>query len=144
MKKSILLAAVVAILFCGCAKDGETGPAGPAGANGNANVRSKTFTVNPSDWVVSGTSGSNYLRSYDFSDGDITQSILDKGSIMVYQKQGGSYIQMPYTIPALGSVENIQYSADLYQLEIALFLNNFAAFTVTAPIEFKVVVIAGS
>jgi hypothetical protein len=41
----MLIIAAGAILLTQCKKDGATGPAGPAGAIGNANVTQQTFTV---------------------------------------------------------------------------------------------------
>lgn len=38
-------------LAVSCTKQGPTGPQGPAGANGNANVSVETYTVTPGEWL---------------------------------------------------------------------------------------------
>lgn len=79
----------------GCAKDGATGPAGAPGTNGNANVLgSNSVSVAPSDWTLS---GGYYSASFTLP--AITQGIVDKGVVMVYEKLGTSSWQcMPYTL----------------------------------------------
>jgi hypothetical protein len=86
MKRNIILTvlfAVFSLYFASCAKDGEIGPAGNDGTNGkdgNANV---TTTIGTNlvwqDW-----SGASKVRAVTISVPSITQSIIDKGAVMVY------------------------------------------------------------
>ncbi len=79
MKKLLLLCCLTALTFFGC-KKGDTGAPGTNGTNGNANVQSFTFTNQP--WV-------NSYSEIDLSVPAITQTILDKGAIIVYCKDAG-------------------------------------------------------
>lgn len=88
MKKLIFSLTVAVALLSGCAKDGETGP---AGKDGNANVTSTTFTI--TNWT--------YSAPYFYDDlpvPAITQSIVDNGAVLVYIMDSGYNIQLPVTI----------------------------------------------
>ena len=83
MKTKIYLIAIVfatITLYCGCAKDGATGPAGANGSNGNANV--ETFTFLNKNWMNSNSD--LYLTIPQ-----ITQTVLDKGAVLVYIRLSG-------------------------------------------------------
>ena len=96
MKKSnlIYLFVAVSLYFAGCAKDGDTGPQGPAGTNGkdgNANVHTQIFTVN--NWYYDAPS-----YGVDIVDTQITQDIADYGVVMVYVSNGGGgWTALPFT-----------------------------------------------
>ena len=89
----IMLIGIFTVMINGCAKDGAPGAQGPAGVNGNANVLgSNTISVTSSDWTLSGY----YTTSFTLP--AITQAIVDKGVVMVYEKMGAASWQcMPYT-----------------------------------------------
>lgn len=89
-----------AVLLDGCkGKDGEPGAQGPAGTNGNANViGSNSTTVN--SWTLN----SGILYSATLSWPSITQEIVDKGAVMVYESDGsGGWAALPYTIAMTSS-----------------------------------------
>lgn len=66
---------------------GPTGPTGPKGTTGTANVMySDWFT--PNTYTVSTTFGTKHF-SYDKAVPQITQEILDKGSVLVYARLEG-------------------------------------------------------
>jgi hypothetical protein len=78
---SILLASASII---SCAKDGETGPQGPAGVdgkNGNANVIGKTSTI-----VSFNYSSTQNTYNAIINCPEITQNILETGMVLVYEK----------------------------------------------------------
>ena len=88
MKKLIFSLTVAVALLSGCAKDGETGP---AGKDGNANVTSSTFTITA--W--------NYSAPVYYADlpvPAITQDILDRGAVLAYIVGSGYNLQLPVTI----------------------------------------------
>ncbi len=90
MKASTQIAALLLFFatFSACKKEG---PAGPAGKDGNANVKSQTFTVG--SWNYSAPS---YYA--DISYGAITQDIINSGAVLVYVSNGsGGYSQLPLT-----------------------------------------------
>jgi len=90
--KMILTAAVfAAILFTGCAKDGDPGAAGPAGADGNANVMVKTITV--STWTAVGSTWTATIN-----DADITADIVIDGLVPVYINTVNGFSALPYVV----------------------------------------------
>lgn len=92
---------VTSLAFSGCRKDGPVGPQGPqgpAGINGNANVLgSTTLSVSSSNWIANGN------EWYDtFILGTITQDIVDKGAVMVYEQFNTTWVALPYTLGITG------------------------------------------
>ena len=80
-------------LFSGCKKEG---PAGPAGKEGNANVKSSTTTF--SNWTWDGSSGVEY-DYVDFTWGEITSEIVNTGGVFIYVSNGaGGWLPLPRTI----------------------------------------------
>ena len=79
---SLLLLSIV--LLSGCEKEG------PAGADGNANVVSTTFTS--SAWTFNSPS---WMLSYNYP--AITQEIINTGAVLVYIRVNNSYNQLPLT-----------------------------------------------
>jgi hypothetical protein len=53
--KILILVLIVTVLFTGCAKDGETGPVGPSGSNGVANISTTLDTIFPGEWSNGGS-----------------------------------------------------------------------------------------
>ena len=131
-------------LFMGCAKDGDPGAAGPAGANGNANVKSITVSIAPGQWSSSGAVGIDFKQNFGITNPQITQAIIDLGSVHVYLKDAGSDSPLPLIIPNTGSNFHYEYSVELNKVTISKFYDNWSAFTITQNTEFKVVTIAGS
>ncbi|MBN8850907.1 MAG: hypothetical protein BGO55_29595 [Sphingobacteriales bacterium 50-39] len=101
MKASFLCVTVLALSIVSCKKGdpgpaGATGPAGPAGANGAAGPAGPAGSAGSanviySDWftptsytkdTVFGIWGFNYIQTAT----DITQNILDTGTVIVYAK----------------------------------------------------------
>jgi hypothetical protein len=134
MKVNVAMALMaVSMIFASCAKDGADGPAGPTGAQGNANVQSETFSVNPGDWsAVSGGFGVSIGTSI------VTESIVNTGAVLVYFRatNNGPWIALPAT---QGS-ETVVYSYTPGTIQITQVGGTAA----TQTIGFKIVVIAAS
>lgn len=118
MKKTFLSFAILAmILLVSCTKPGPIGPQGTAGTNGtngkdgtagtngtngtdgtngingNANViGTNTVALNSGSWTAS---GSYFVAT--FSTTAITQAIVDKGAVMVYEQSASFWRALPYT-----------------------------------------------
>ena len=95
MKKHRFIYPLIALIiaFSGCAKDGKTGP---AGANGNANVQSSTFTNQGFAYV-----SANNDYEINMSVAAITQTVLDRGSMMVYLQAASAtngWVALPASI----------------------------------------------
>lgn len=128
MRKTIYPLLVAALLTFSC-KKGDTGPAGPTGATGNANVHQYTFTNQGFAYV-----SANNDYEVNMSIPAITQNYLDKAAILVYLQattNTSGWAQLPLV---MGSV----------QINVANYLGSVQAVS-AAPssglYNFKVVVI---
>lgn len=91
-------------LFFSCKKEG---PAGPAGADGNANVRSGTVSLTNANWkwnsfwALTTSTGSSTIYSTRYADINtelLTQEIADKGSVQVFFKPSNDgWVSLPFT-----------------------------------------------
>jgi hypothetical protein len=97
MKTRIYLAAVVSaamFMLNGCVKDAYIGPQGPQGSpgqDGNANViGTNPVTVG---WTLDGSVYTSYLNVPD-----ITQDIVNRGTVEVFIKYGGEWWVLPDVI----------------------------------------------
>lgn len=105
-----LTAAALLLLFFTACKKGDQGPQGP---QGNANVKTDTFTLVSADWLwnsqytftTSNNGGalSYFTRYHDVPFSSLTQGILDSGSVMVYFTPNATntnqWAPLPYTLP---------------------------------------------
>lgn len=154
--KNLLVATFMTIgviLISSCAKDGATGPAGPAGANGtngtngtngmdgtdgNANVESSSITS--SSWVYTAPSW-----KVTFTYASITQDIIDNGAVLVYNKVGASYNQLPLTYyPSATYSSTYEVSTVVGGLSIFVTDSDLSQPANPGSQTFKVVVIAAS
>lgn len=116
MKKTFtLIAACSLLIFGACKKTSEPGPTGPAGATGNANVKSELDTA--FTWTYGSTS---YGAAITVS--NITQDIVDNGAVLVYMKVGTDWQPLPYTFfntSAWASLYSFSYSLSTVNLKMA-------------------------
>lgn len=98
MNKLFVVLASLAISISSCKKETVVGPkgeTGPAGANGNANVKAEgPIVIEQSAWITN--SDSLAWSAIIFSE-KITQEIVDKGSVEVYFKKDNVWWSLPYT-----------------------------------------------
>lgn len=111
MKKALFGFAILAMMFLSSCTKPEVGPIGPAGTagtngkdgtagtngtngiNGNANViGTNTVALNSGSWTASG----NAFYAV-FTTTAITQAIMDKGVVMVYEQSASLWRALPYT-----------------------------------------------
>ena len=106
--KKLLLLFVLAISFMAC--EGPIGPMGPAGMDGydgkdgkdgiGTNWVSKTFTIQPHEWVVKGEPGE--LNSFFYVDKklpELTMDIFRERAVIAYiQTPDGYKNGMPYVL----------------------------------------------
>lgn len=131
-----------AMIFNGCAKDGATGPAGQKGIDGidgidgNANViGSNSVSVVSSDWTLS----SNYY-STSFTLPAITQEVVDKGVVMVYEKLGTSWQAMPYSL----DIESRDFTFNVGTVKIWAHNSDFSAPTNPSAQTYRIIAISAS
>jgi len=113
MKKKFLIGFMITVsvlILNGCAKDGETGPAGKDGQNGNANVSCSTVTT-LNNWNSAYDDGIYFTYEHDVYWTGLTQAIKDKGVVMVYYMDGpnNDWVAIPYTQEDTGYFEQVAY-----------------------------------
>ena len=149
MKKTIFktgLFLVVALFAMSCSKDGVAGPAGANGANGingtngtngNANVISiNEFTIPPTGWLSSGNT-----KYYNYSSSFISQSILNSGIVIVYEKSSnGGWNALPYSSGGYDT----RFNFGLNNLQIIVSTYNNTAFTFTGNTTYRFLVISST
>lgn len=145
MKKlTVICLAFVSLLFAASCR----GPQGPAGHDGNANVKSSTVTVRSTDWYWDNTSWRVDLN-YQAIDADIT----DYGAVLVYMDNDGTWRQLPMTFYYTDNDENgnvLYCSSSLevstYDEGVSIFWTENDFYDGYRPEEhrFKIVVIAAS
>jgi len=89
--KNLMFIALIIMVFAGCKKEVE-GPAGPRGADGNANVKSQEIMVTTVEWTGGGN-GYSVQKLCSIITGDIYNS----GAVMAYLKIGDNWRALPYT-----------------------------------------------
>ena len=89
MKKLIGIALLTIVVFTSCTKEG---PAGPAGATGNANVLPGSNTISPANWSWDGVNNKWYCNI------TFTKAISDQSAVLFYViTNSGGASPMPYT-----------------------------------------------
>ena len=151
MKKTIFkvgLFLVVALFILSCSKDGEAGPAGPAGANGingtngtngNANVIGTiTFSAPPSSWT--GSLG-NTVWTTTLLVPQITQAVVDRGTVSVFYQSGSVWMALPNSNPQNHYFSNFGFVLG----SVSVYLVAEPGYTITLGTTiFRVVVISPS
>ena len=123
--KNLFFICLIALLFGGCAKDGDTGPAGPAGEDGNANVQVEIINIYVEDWEYQ-----NDLYQEQTSSDLLNDEIAEYGSVSLFMNAGpGVWLALP--------AEGFGFAYD----NTSLYL--YAKLEPTATIVLKLVVIAG-
>lgn len=90
-------------LNSGCKKEG---PPGPAGQDGNANVKSSTITFSNWSW-----DGGNYYDYCDFTWSAITSDINNSGAVLIYLNTPAGWAPLPRaTYPSSGYSESQRYT----------------------------------
>lgn len=98
MKNSISLLSVFSalLLLAACAKDDDSNFQ-PKGNYGNSNISATTTTVTSTQWTFT-----NNAYEHTITDSAITQSVVDKGAVMVYvSTNGNDYISLPFSYQGL-------------------------------------------
>jgi len=101
---AVINSLVVAIIltFSSC-KKGDSGPAGPAGINGTNGTNGITIissTLSVSTWTWN---NGNKWREVQLTNLSLTQNVIDKGSIMIYEDLGGIFTPLPSSLSYPGN-----------------------------------------
>lgn len=120
LKKILSLVLIAStIVIYSCSKEAEKGEDGPAGVDGNANVKSILLTATFWNW----DSGSSSRYQTWTGVTDISEDIAATGVVLLYQlnPSGTGYYQLPITAPiSSGVVESdyFEYGIELVQIII--------------------------
>jgi hypothetical protein len=93
-KKLAAIVVACGFIFSSCAKDGATGPQGPAGTNGAANISVNNVYAMPGNWIADGNGGwYNIVTTTSFGTGiDLT-----KGSVSLFlSADNTTWTAMPF------------------------------------------------
>lgn len=142
MKKLHLICMALAVVFSFASCRGPQGP------EGNANVKSSTVDVAPSDWYWDNTSWRVDIN-YEAINADIT----DYGAVLVYMDNQGTWRQLPMTFYYQaeyedGTIGNFSSSLEVssYDEGVSIFWTENDLYDGYRPDhhKFKIVVIAAS
>ncbi|MEI7983950.1 MAG: hypothetical protein WCI71_20050 [Bacteroidota bacterium] len=134
-----LFAALSAVMFAGCQKDGAQGPPGPPGPAGqNATVYYSEW-FSPNEW--SGSSGDWYFAA---NAPDLTEAIVENGVVLAYawlagDVYGGSSVR-PLPAYAIGA----NWSFLIHQYGSIEFTSDMFAPPATTTNKFRFVAIPGT
>jgi hypothetical protein len=129
---------LTSLCFISCVKDGATGPQGvegpqgPQGSQGTTGAKGSTGATGATGNAnVIGTNSFNLSFTYNYNSGNdyydalvnstaITQSILDKGVVLVYEKVGvNQWMQWNYTIGSTYFIFNFTLGKLYFQIKNA-------------------------
>jgi hypothetical protein len=112
MKKVKLLSmiTVMTVMFNSCAKDGATGPQGPAGQNGNANVSVGSYAIASSSWGSDGNGGwyTNLTPAFNPTQGAIS---------ILFSADDVNWYGLPYVGHTIGDAD-VNYIVNSTTIEI--------------------------
>jgi len=109
----LLLLTVVALMVTAC--EGERGPTGPAGADGNANVKTGTISPTNPEWLwnqyytlqIDPSSWMRYYTRYvDIPVEEITPDIISTGLVLVFFEAhpgSGNWTPLPFQYVSFGA-----------------------------------------
>src|SRR5690348_15878845 len=87
IRKVVISTMILLVVFVFACKKGDTGPAGPQGSTGTANVIYSDW-FSPSTWTMTTVLG---IKHFDYTRPTpaITQGIIDSGVVLTYGKMVG-------------------------------------------------------
>jgi hypothetical protein len=139
----LILAIAITSLFFSCGKDGATGPQGPSGMNGNANVQGASGSV--TSWNNNGT-----IYYTTFTDGALTSAVQSTGAVEVFLStdNASTWKALPFT-EVSGTDYIMLYHTSVGSIEIDWIYNGAGLGSdpntyYSATCQFKIVCIASS
>lgn len=131
--------------------NGANGAAGPTGATGAAGATGATGTANViySDWVIAknfrdSTVDNSKLKLADVPAPQLTATLLNNASVMVYFTFGVGVFPLPYTSNAGGIINTISYLPRTGKFIISRFANdNSGSIPLPTTLQFRYIIIPG-
>ncbi len=140
-------AVTLTLSLAACNIDTGTGPVGPQGPPGNANVFSLNFVFSMDDAAVNGS-----VASVQYDVPDLTPLVVDEGGVLMFFRDQGTWTAMPWTIgvesqdlPAVDYTLSLGFGYDVGFLEVFYEASTLAVDLLQEPDrEVKLVVIDGA
>jgi hypothetical protein len=131
-----LVAALSALIFAGCKKEGPPGPQGPAGQNATV-YYSEWFS--PTAW--SGGSGDWYFAA---TAPDLTQEIVENGVVLAYAWLAGDVYEGSSVRPLPAYAVGANWSFLIHQYGSIEFTSDMFAAPLTGGNKFRFIAIPGT
>jgi hypothetical protein len=142
-----LLFLILISAFNSCKKEGPQGPQGEQGVQGppgSVNIIVKKFSIDSVDWSLYGTLGTDAYYETALSIPDISQAIVDNGTVLLYyQGTGDSWWSVPQIFFQTGYQYQFTFGYANGELIIDRFDNDFNPVN-PGLVTFKLVIIPGS
>lgn len=151
--KTISCILLLGLLVSAC-KKGDTGPAGatgdagPTGATGAAGPKG-TANVYYSAWVYASSFRDSIIDNSNLKLGTIAapqmvDSIVNKGTLLVYFTYGGGVQPMPYTSNAGGKTSTLSFIPMLNRIFVTRFTHdNSNAVALSTLLQYRYIIIPG-
>lgn len=145
-KLSIFLVMVLGTSIISCSgdgKDGEDGLNGTNGEPGTANVIYSNWLDRPvgAETTIDGTTG----MAYNFSVPQITNEIMNTGTVLVYLQFSSDVFLLPYTSRAGGNINTVEAITSVGSLRIFRFRHDGGTplVPVGATVRIRYIIIPG-
>lgn len=140
MRTTLLLLLSSFLISC----TGEKGETGPPGKDGNANVKSYSFTMDPSDWKDRGAPGGyDYTLIAEMPFPELDEGIIDSGLVMAYwtlEVGSDTYnFPLPYSINYQGGTEEYGFELRPGTITFTIKDNTLNATPPLDPYSYRVV-----
>jgi hypothetical protein len=134
----------IAIFSISCSKpeDVAVGPVGPVGATGTANVIYSNWASAPSATAatIDGTNG----NTTSIAVSQLSQDILDKGTVLVYGKFSTTVFPLPYVSYAGGSANTLTFFPELNNIKLFRFKHDGSGgVSIPTSLLFRYILIPG-
>jgi hypothetical protein len=139
--KTTIAILAIAIFSISCSKP-EDGAVGPVGATGTANVIYSNWASAPTATAttIDGTNGNTTSIAVN----QLTQEILDKGTVLVYGKFSSTIFPLPYVSYAGGSANTLTFFPELNNIKLFRFKHDGSGgVSIPTSLLFRYILIPG-
>ena len=139
--KTTIAILAIAIFSISCSKP-EDGAIGPVGATGTANVMYSNWASAPTATAttIDGTNG----NTTSIAATQLSQEILDKGTVLVYGKFSSTIFPLPYVSYAGGSPNTLTFFPELNNIKLFRFKHDGSGgVSIPTSLQFRYILIPG-
>lgn len=144
LMKGLVIFALLSLFTLACSKpeDGAPGLTGPAGPAGTANVIYSEWASAPAatSTTIDGTLGNTTSIAVP----QLTQEILNQGTVMVYGKFSTTIFPLPYVSTAGGSANTLTFYPELNSIKLFRFKHDGSGgVSIPTSLQFRYIIIPG-